>query len=178
MKLRGFLGASASALLLSSAASAAVLDTFSVQANDPVGVNSSVNFVLGAEYTIDVSGVWCCSFNRSIDAEWNSGVPTVSAGGGFDWGLWIDGMDVDWGPYNDARQYSFVTSALSGTVNFRINDPDGNYTANTGFLSVIINGETPQDPGPTGMPAVPLPAGMPLLLAGLGGLAWMRRRKI
>lgn len=158
------------------AANAAVLDSFNVMANDATGVGSSVDFVLGTEYTIDVSGVWCCSFNRSIDAEWNSGVPTISAGGGVDWGLWVDDMDVDWGPYNDTRQYSLVTSALSGTVNFRINDPDGNYAANTGFLSVTINGQTPQDQGTGGMSAVPLPAGMPLLLAGLGGLAWLRRR--
>lgn len=183
MKFNIFLGASASAFLLSSAASAAVLDSFDVLANDATGIDSSVNFVLGTEYLIEVSGTFIInnSIGRLADAEWVNldpgpfaAIPNVgnTAGNGADIGLSIAGMDIDWGAFNANHEYSYTTSALSGIVNFAIVDSSlGAFSDNSGSLSVTVSADMSG-----GMTPVPLPAALPLMLVGLGSLAWMRRR--
>lgn len=172
-----------SVLFGASAAHSAIIDTFDVPSEDPNGVNSTISFVLGTEYTIEVSGTFVINnaIGRLADAEWvnlDAGPfatdPNVSntSGNGADIGLSIDGMDIDWGAFNADHEYSYTTNALSGIVNFAIIDSSfGAFNDNSGSLSVTVSTDMTG-----GMTPVPLPAGMPLLLAGLGGLALLRRR--
>ncbi|WP_210115058.1 choice-of-anchor K domain-containing protein [Roseovarius aestuariivivens] len=62
---------------------------------------------------------------------------------------------------------SFLGFVQNGVLNSQFVSPEG--TANTGTLRAEFTSAIPG--------TIPLPAGLPLLLTGLGGLAWLRRRK-
>ena len=78
--------------------------------------------------------------------------------------------DVCWTGAQGLTPYSFAVTNLAdlldGLFEFAIQQ-DGPYYTRLGEATLTIN---------TGPTAVPLPAGLPLLLAGLGGLALLRRR--
>ena len=78
--------------------------------------------------------------------------------------------DVCWTGAQGLTPYSFAVTNLAdlldGLFEFTIQQ-DGPYYTRLGEATLTIN---------TGPTAVPLPAGLPLLLAGLGGLALLRRR--
>lgn len=161
-----------SASLIATASGAAVVDAFDILANDPDGIDSNLSFVLGMEYTIQVSGQFIIDQGRFADAEYFD-IQTTSprdTSGGFDIGVQINNVDIDWGPYMANNVYSYTTSDLSGVINMRLAEAGvAAYRDNAGILRVEV---TSPDPS-----VVPLPAGLPLLLAGLGSFAIARRRR-
>lgn len=72
------------------------------------------------------------------------------------------------GGVNSTASVSSTANSISGGFSFFGFQPGTNTTQTISFTTAVV---TPPPP-----PAVPLPASMPLLLAGLGGLAWLRRR--
>jgi len=119
-----------------------------------------------------VAGGGASSFNGDDVVELFMGNSVVDVFGE----LGVDGTGEPW-EYLDGWSYrkdatgpdgsSFVLSSwtFSGA-----NALDG-LTSNTGANAFPIGSYQ-------GMAPIPLPASFPLLLAGLGGLAWLRRRKI
>jgi len=156
------------------AGNAAVVDAFDILANNPNCIQSNISFELGTEYTIEVSGQFIIDQGRFADAEYFD-IQTANprdTSGGFDIGVQINETDIDWGPYAADNVYTYTTSDLSGIINMRLAEASvGAYSDNGGILRVQVSTE------PAPVSPVPLPAGMPLLLAGLGGFALMRRRQ-
>lgn len=119
----------------------------------------------------------------SVDAE---GQFSVAQLGGFDGNNTGVGLG---GPFDSFEQFSAFTDVAftrtfnlsgtildallaDGTINVAIDLTDGvDIFDSNSAVTVSVNYDT------VDTPTVPLPAGMPLLLAGLGGLAMMRRRK-
>ena len=75
----------------------------------------------------------------------------------------------------------FIPNCGQQTFSFLLEAP-GALTNAGGALDALVNFSTDTYGASgntilTGTPVVPLPAGLPLLLTGLGALAWMRRRR-
>ncbi|MEM6566649.1 MAG: VPLPA-CTERM sorting domain-containing protein [Pseudomonadota bacterium] len=178
MKLKKILCTIALTALTCGGAQAATVDSFFVDTRNPDGADSAASLTLGTEYIVTVSGTFVIDSGRTADAEYfdlQTGSPRDTSGG-FDIGLQINDMDIDWGAFTPTSIYSYVTSSLEGIINVRLAEASlGAYSDNTGSLFVevaTINGVDPTDP-PS---AVPLPASALLLLACLGGLLGFRRK--
>lgn len=149
--------------MMTTAASASVVDMFDLDVTSAAGTNSSAILELGQVYNIQISGTFKIGSNPTrhiADAEFiNLGstplAPIDTAGVG------IDGVDVEFGAFNPFHVYNARFVGTGSTINLFFRD--SNYSDNSGSLSVKIS-------------AVPLPAGLVLLLSGLGGLGIARRR--
>lgn len=124
-----------------------------------------------AQYFLTVSGTGTIAPGRLADAEFyqrNSGNSpwfTARPGqGGEEIGVSVYGSDVDFGPFNDSHVYTILFTAIGSSVSLFFRDIPNGYGDNSGFLTASIS-------------AVPLPASALGLLAGLAGLAFLRRRK-
>lgn len=164
--------------ILGGSAHAATIDSFSVSTRNINGANSAVSLNLGTEYTITVSGTFEIDQDRIADAEYfdlQTGSPRDSSGG-FDIGLQINEMDIDWGAFSPTSIYSYVTSSIEGIINVRLAEATrGAYQDNVGTLFVEISVPDVVDDPVDSPSEVPLPASGLLLLAGLVGFAGLRR---
>lgn len=80
---------------------------------------------------------------------------------------------------NTSQSYS-LSSILTGvgSVTFTVKaTQNGNISPYTGLAEVLFDDGTIDDGALLGAAPVPLPAGLPLLLAGMGGLALLRRKQ-
>ena len=93
----------------------------------------------------------------------NSGYSNT-AGVGTDIGALINGVKIDWGPYNPAHVYSTLFIGLGDTID--IGYQDTAYSDNVGNLLVQI----------ATVNAIPVPAALPLFLSGLVAIGFFRRR--
>lgn len=164
-----------------SSAWAATVDSFQIDVSDINGQDSNIALTLGTLYEITVSGEFIIDsgFNgtRFADAEYfdtQTNAPRDTSrdlfGQPFDIGVQINNIDIDWGAYADDHIYSIQTDQLSGVINMRLAEVGpAAYLDNAGVLLVEIS--------TVDTPAVPLPAGLPLALTGLGALAWVRRKR-
>ena len=158
-------------------AQGATIDSFDIVARSFTGNDSNVSLELGTEYTIQVSGQFEIDGGRFADAEYfdiQTGMPRDVTGADpiIDIGVQINGVDIDWGPFASDNVYTFTSSLLSGIINLRVNDVGpGAYSDNFGSLQVEISTADVIEP-----PAVPLPAGLPLLAFGLMGLFGLSRK--
>jgi len=89
--------------------------------------------------------------------------------------------DVDLAPDTDLSQSFTLSSVLTGvsSVRFTVKETQGS-TPFTGLGEVLFDDAIITSNGTTVLdaaPAVPLPAGLPLMLAGLGAFAVMRRAR-
>jgi hypothetical protein len=159
------LGTAALLGFLSTAASAAtVIDSFTLDVTSAAGTDSGVVLAAGENYLLTVSGTFLLGNNPTrhiADAEFfNLGStplnPIATPGVG------VDGADVDFGPFNASHVYTTRIVGDGSTINVFF--ADSNYGDNSGSLEVSIS-------------TVPLPAGMALMLTGLGALGAARRRK-
>ena len=141
--------------LMATAGSAAVVDAFDLDVTTASGTDSTAILEIGQTYEIKVSGTFRIGNNPTrhiADAEFfNLGstplAPIDTAGVG------IDGVDVEFGPaFNPLHVYSTRIVGTGSTINLFFQD--SNYRDNSGSLAVEIS-------------AVPLPAGLALLLTGL-----------
>lgn len=155
---------------LSTAASAATVDAFSLDVTSAAGTDSSIALDLGTTYTVTISGTFSLGRNETrhiADAEFfNLGTDPIApldATSSLEFGVGIDGADVDFGPFNAANIYSTTVVGDGGSINVFLQD--SNYDDNTGSLRVEIS-------------VVPLPAGLALLLTGIAGLGIARRRAV
>ena len=158
--------------LSSSAASAAVVDVFSLDVTSAAGTDSSVTLDLGTEYSVTVSGRFFLGSNTTrhvADAEFfnlgSSPLNPLDDVTSAEIGVGIDGADVDFGAFDPSSVYTTTVVGDGTTINVFFNDT--NYGDNTGSLSVEI----------AEIAVVPLPAGLALMLMGLGGLRLVRRRR-
>ncbi len=154
--------------LSSSAASAAVVDAFSLDVTSAAGTDSSVTLDVGTVYHVTVSGRFFLGSNtqrHEADAEFfNLGSSPLNPLDGVtstEIGVGIDGVDVDFGAFDPSSVYTTTVVGDGTTINLFFSD--SNYGDNTGSLSVEIA-------------VVPLPAGLALMLMGMGGLGLARRR--
>lgn len=123
----------------------------------------------GNQYFLTVSGSGrIADDGRLADAEYFQGavgdaVWISQRPAGPDIGVFVDGLNVNWGAFNPLNVYQIIyTAGASESVSLFFNDSF--YGDNRGFLTASIS-------------AVPLPASMLGLLAGLAGLGFLRRRK-
>ncbi|WP_299732727.1 VPLPA-CTERM sorting domain-containing protein [uncultured Tateyamaria sp.] len=118
-------------------------------------------------------------FSSSVDFDISLSAFSVTAARSA-WRLYVD--DGSFNGRDDSLASNFTgtgfTGPLFGTQSagsyfFRIAEPDAGVVANYAFniTAVSAGPQLQQDPSP-----VPLPAGLPLLIGGLGALAFMRRR--
>ena len=154
--------------LLSTAASAAVVDAFELNVRSAVGTNSTAVLAVGKAYDLTVSGTFFLGTNRTrhlADAEFfNLGaVPSnpLDMAGSREIGVGVNGVDLNFGAFNPLSVYTARIYGGGNTINVFF--ADSAYGDNSGSLRITIC-------------EVPLPASSLLLLAGLGGLAAARRR--
>lgn len=174
--------------LAASQVSAATVDSFTINMNgnsvdyDGVtGAFSNVTLDAGVEYVVTVSGTFLISCQGQdtcpTDAEYYVAVVpnepfnytglSNTPGVGIDIGVALDDVKIDWGAFNPSRVYSTIYTGTGSAL--KATFIDTNHPDNRGSLTVEIS---------TRMNAVvPLPATIPLLLAGLGSLALIRRRR-
>lgn len=150
--------------LMTTAASAAVVDAFNLDVTTAAGTDSTAILEVGHTYEIEISGTFRIGRNPTrhiADAEFfNLGstplAPIDTRGVG------IDGVDVEFGPaFNPLHVYSTKIVGTGSTINLFFRDSA--YRDNSGSLSVEIS-------------EVPLPAGLALMLTGLAGLGFARRK--
>lgn len=161
-------GLALASLGFGTASNAAVISSGQINLNG--SSLSLTGLTAGNQYFLTVSGSGrIANDGRLADAEYFQG--TVNAvnwidrrtgPGTVEIGVFVDGLDVNWGAFNPANVYQIIYTATSGSVSLFFND--SNYGDNRGFLTASIS-------------AVPLPASMLGLLAGLAGLGFLRRRK-
>lgn len=164
--LRAFLG-TVLAIGLAQGASAAVLDTLTVDLTSPVETFSNVTLDAGSAYIVTVSGTGFIAQNGTrlpADAEYFTrarrfGTP-LDTNNGSEIGLLIDGVDVAWGAYTADHVYRTTVTGNDAALAFLYSD--GRYDDNGGFLTVQIA-------------AVPLPASVLMLLAAVGGMVGLKR---
>lgn len=105
---------------------------------------------------------------RLADAEYQQQLGTLNwvdlTSNGTDVGVEVNGQAINWGAFNSLSPVYTIRNFQSAATQMSLLFRDSNYSDNRGFLTVEI---TP----------VPLPASMLGLLAGLAGLAFLRRRK-
>ena len=165
-------------------AQAALLETINLPSNG-VTINSTEVLALGTPYTVEVSGTFQIGCIGSppcpTDAEYyvpsaggNAGDPfdntgfSNTPGVGLDVGVQINGINIDWGPFEVSRIYSILFIGLGDTIALRIND--SNYGDNSGSLTVKIFSQNG---------VVPVPAAVWLFGTALIGLiGFSERRKV
>lgn len=154
--------------LVSTVASAATVDVFNLDVTSAAGTDSSAVLNLATQYDVTVSGTFFLGSNPSrhlADAEFfnlGSAGPTPLDGvNGTEIGVGIDGADVDFGAFDPTSVYNVRISGTGSTINVFFQDVA--YGDNSGSLLVEIA-------------TVPVPAGLALMLTGLGGLGFARRR--
>lgn len=133
-----------------------LIETVSVLSTSQYGATSTSVLAAGGLYAFKASGTWT-QYGNTMDAEYSRsstgtvydghGTVPVCGACGVDWGdLQIDGVFVNWGPYDPGRTYWLETSGTGAAVNFRIYEGYTGtntvipawYTDNTGSLTVEI----------------------------------------
>lgn len=164
--MRKLLLSAFSALIMSHAANAAVVDAFSIDGTTPTGTVSSIILEVGRLYEITVSGTIFIATGRLADAEY------YQLSGSLDWndvrppdiGVQIDGLDVAWGDFDPSHNYTISFLGTGSAITMSFLDITGGYSDNSGSLAVSIS-------------AVPLPASALLMLGGLAALGAVRKRR-
>ncbi len=167
--------------LSSTAASASTIDAFDLNTSSAAGTNSIAVLTLGQVYNLTVFGTFRVGSNNTrhiADAEYfnlgSSPFEPLDRTASLELGVGVDGIDIDFGAYSASNTY---TSQIVGKgKNINVFFADSNYTDNVGNLKVELSNYDEPENAPSISP-VPLPAGLPLLLGGLGGLWFVRRRK-
>ncbi|PLL14545.1 hypothetical protein C0V75_03705 [Tabrizicola sp. TH137] len=170
----------AAALALSTLGVANVSNAAVIDSGD-IDVRTSITSPLvlsgltaGNQYFLTISGTAIVSGldGRRGDAEYFQRTPggsvwsdtsTIPSPFGTDVGVEILGLGaINWGAFNPSHTYQILYTAASTSVSLFFRDVA--YNDNSGTLQASIS-------------AVPLPASMLGLLAGLAGLGFLRRRK-
>lgn len=122
------------------------LETVEVPANDADGVDSVNALEVGTDYFLNAYGTANAgdgiefdaqySFRTSTSIEWTDAVSTYEGLGTGLLDLFVDGADVDWGPFNPTHEYEYMVSGADASVNLTVNDVF--YPNNTGSLFVDI----------------------------------------
>ncbi|WP_300030715.1 VPLPA-CTERM sorting domain-containing protein [uncultured Roseobacter sp.] len=161
--------ATVAAVFLSTAATAATIDTFELDVTSAAGTDSNIVLELGQTYRLTVSGTFMLGSNPTrhvADAEYfNLGSDPLQPLDGTssrEIGVGVDGADIDFGEFRADRVYTALIQGTGSTINVFYSDNP--LLDNVGSLRVEIS-------------AVPLPAGALLMLSGIAGLGVMRRRK-
>lgn len=118
-----------------------MLETVSIAANNPNGSNSTNALVSGQSYIVEASGEWQNRGFETVDASFTTpdGWDTELAApqGGFPddlLELQVNNGFVNWGPYNEDHEYSYLMTGNGATANFRVFDGDANTnTLNPGW---------------------------------------------
>lgn len=158
--------------------------TFTVEATDARGVNGFRQDANGLRFGVPGNGMYTITISADQDV-------TFESMSGIDTSLRARTTSMLFDAYitGGAMVLSDVAfPETSGTVDFADFDLDAgeslvfaaDFSARTGFSSIFASAALTSfsfskatTPQPS---AVPLPAGMPLLLAALGSFAWIRRR--
>ncbi|MCZ8133699.1 MAG: VPLPA-CTERM sorting domain-containing protein [Rhodobacteraceae bacterium] len=161
-------GLALASLGFGTASNAAVISSGQISLNG--STLSLSGLTAGNQYFLTVSGSGVIAGDgRLADAEYFQGavgdaVWIDQRSGGPEIGVFVDGLDVNWGAFNPANVYQIIYNATSDSVSLFFNDSFYDDNNPEGFLTASIS-------------AVPLPASMLGLLAGLAGLGFLRRRK-
>ncbi|MCP4569425.1 MAG: PEP-CTERM sorting domain-containing protein [FCB group bacterium] len=160
--------------------------TYFVSSNGAT-VNSAALDV-GVNYTIEVSGQWSFHYNKwfadaeyfqNVTMDWNNATEDYPSDVPQNLELLVDGQDVDWlgttdgvnfadDIFSPTHVYRTYVTGTGSAVQFQIHDTF--YGDNSGSLQVDVT-KTPGD-------AVPEPATIFLVFAGLAGMAGFSRNKI
>jgi hypothetical protein len=184
----------AAALTFGAGSVSAATADFAIDVTDPAGTLSveagGTPFVLdlGKTYLVTISGQLKFSRQENLfaDAEYKWGVDRggnvvaiqdrIGQGpANFDIGVTLDGAEIDWGPFDTSHVYSTLLPGTGAQLRVAFLDAAGAYGDNRESTLRATIAESVGG-GPTLTP-VPLPAGLPLMAAGLGALGMLRLRR-
>jgi len=123
-------------------AHAQIIDTFTLPAGPTAvdaSVQSNVSLREGRIFTVRVSGTFLIGGASGLaDAEYFNipATPLDRSVQGVDIGVQIDGVDIDWGPFNPTHVYETTIIGEGAPINVSFNDT--NHGDNSGSLSVEI----------------------------------------
>lgn len=122
------------------------VETIQVNANNVNNTMSMYPLVDGTNYIIKSSGMANagdsidfdakCSFRTGSSTQWTDAVSTYEGYGTQLLDLYLNGMNVDWGPCNASHMYEYMMVGDGSNASFNIYDVY--YPNNTGFLTVNI----------------------------------------
>ena len=167
--MKHILSASAAAAALLGAANAAVVETGAVAIDGSDTVTQTV-LATGVEYTLTISGSFFIGGpgDGLADAEYfDLTDPQDGLADGFEIGVAIDGVDVDFGDFDATSTYQVTLMGMGAAI--ALSFVDSFYGDNSGSLSFTL--ETADIVNP-----VPVPAAALLMVPALALGAGARRR--
>lgn len=120
---------------------------------DGTAVTTATSLASGTTYRLEVSGTFtwgncdatncpggaACSYQRYGDAYYRSDDCWASTTTGFAYiSLYIDGQQVDWGPYSPDHVYAIERSGTGNPFALQVMDCEGCYLDNSGELALEV----------------------------------------